>query len=360
VAASAVALPVFYLAWRRAGVDPTDQAIAFGWVLAATVAACLWGRARDIHLRVPLSLAILAAFPLTQAIPFGGATALASAERQSLWEAFARHGIDAGSTLSIYPYATLQGALVVAGCVALYSLSRAAASRSMRSFLAIAAVLLVLALAESVIGVHQHLRGQVLDDVESGFAHGTFVNRNHYASLLEGTLGIALGLLLGNLVGAAHKRGLEGPRLAWIGVGSIAALACLLGVLFSYSRMGICVVLMMLVGAILLAGLRRRLGALSLGALALAAIAAAGYAGMYGLAPRFIQLVAEGDPYRLAMWKDSLLVARSYLFTGSGLGTFAFAFQRSESYLPLKGIDHAHSDLLGFLVAFGLPGALLL
>jgi tetratricopeptide (TPR) repeat protein len=65
-----------------------------------------------------------------------------------------------------------------------------------------------------------------------------------------------------------------------------------------------------------------------------------------------------GDPGRIAIWSDTVPAATRHLAAGSGLGTFAFAFQRSRVYFPRNTVDHAHSDWLEFLVEMGLPAAL--
>jgi tetratricopeptide (TPR) repeat protein len=62
----------------------------------------------------------------------------------------------------------------------------------------------------------------------------------------------------------------------------------------------------------------------------------------------------------MRLWGDTLQGARDYFWTGSGVGTFAFAFRRPAMYLPLKTIDHAHSDYLEALVELGVPAGLFL
>ena len=89
----------------------------------------------------------------------------------------------------------------------------------------------------------------------------------------------------------------------------------------------------------------------------IAAAVVASVAGLRGLSGRFAELMAQhGDPSRLATWRDTLHVVPDFAWTGSGLGTFAFVFRRSEPYLPLKTIDHAHLDYLELLVELGMPG----
>ena len=89
----------------------------------------------------------------------------------------------------------------------------------------------------------------------------------------------------------------------------------------------------------------------------IAAAVVASVAGLRGLSGRFAELMAQhGDPSRLATWRDTLHVVPDFAWTGSRLGTFAFVFRRSEPYLPLKTIDHAHSDYLELLVELGMPG----
>ena len=221
--------------------------------------------------------------------------------------------------------------------------------------------LLAIALGQSVMGFQQHLAGQSLEDPGARFAHGTFVNRDHFAALLEGCYGLALGITLALLARRNWKRWVEGRESAITAVTLLVGAACAAAIVFSYSRIGILVLAVVTASFLLTAFLRNRMAATLLGVAGVLAAFTISAAGLRGLHARFAELIAQhGDPGRLAIWRDTLRAAPDFLWTGCGLGAFPFVFRRSEPYLPLKGIDHAHSDYLELLVELGLPGALLL
>lgn len=360
--AAALSLVVAYLAWHRGGVDVADQALVFTCLLAFATLAAVWGKPLGERLTLPWPALLIPLLPLVQLLSLPPALwEWISSAQQGLIGEFARHGVRPEPQISIYPYATLRDAVVLAGCCAVFCVSRMVARRSRTSQLALLAPLMVLAVGELVLGLHQHIRGQRLDDPLSQFAHGTFVNRDHYAALLEGILGPALGLVFATVATAGWKQWFQGRDPAWTIAALAVAAACGLGVVFSFSRMGVIVVAVMTLVTLVGAMRRQRLVALLVGGGVLSGVLLAGAVGLRGLPERFSQLIAErGDPFRVAVWLDSLDTAAGHLWTGSGLGTFAFAFRRSEPYLPLKFIDHAHSEYLELLVELGLPATLFL
>ena len=360
--ATALSVAVAYLAWQRGGVGINDQALVFASLLAFTAVASVWRRPLGERVAVPWPAIVIPLLPLIQLLPLEATLwEWISSAQQGLIAEFGSHGVRPEPVISIYPYATVRDAVVLAGCCAVFCLSRTVAGRSRASQLALLAPLMVLALGELVLGLHQHVRGQRLDDPLSQFAHGTFVNPDHYAALLEGILGPALGLVFATAATAGWKQWFQGRDAVWT-VGALAvAAACGLGVVFSFSRMGVIVVSVMTLVTLVGAMRRQRLAALLLAGGVLGGVLLAGSVGLRGLPERFSQLIAErGDPFRVAVWLDSLGAAAGSLWTGSGLGTFAFAFRRSEAYLPLKFVDHAHSEYLELLVELGLPATLFL
>jgi O-antigen ligase len=247
---------------------------------------------------------------------------------------------------------------VLAGCCALFVLSRAAARRSRDDVAALAGAILTLAAVESALGLAQ--AAGVLEANAAGadwVARGTFVNRNHFSVLLEAGLCIAFGL-------GVFARGTSRPvdassakgRLAGSACG-LAAGVCVAGIAASGSRMGILIAFATALGGwVVFRRPRRPFSRLSLNLAVVALVATLSFPG----ASRGFERLLEdnGDPGRLAIWPDALAAADRHLATGSGLGTFALAFQRGQIYFPRNAVDHAHSDWLEFLVEMGLGGAL--
>ena len=349
-----IGIPIAWLTWRSAGVDSHDQALAFAWILGAT--AIIVALARDIAL--PWPAVFISLIPILQLLPLEIAQ---GARLDSLYQQIAANGISPPTQISIYPYATLGRSFVLAGYCALFTVSRTVSGRSIRAALLIIGSLLAIALVQSVLGFQQHLASQSLEDPAAPFAHGSFVNRDHFAALLEGCYGLALGLTLAMLAERNWKRWIEGRESAITVATLLVGASCAAAIVFSYSRMGIIVLAAMTVALLLLTLIRNRMAAVLLGVAGAAAAFAVSAAGLRGLYARFAELIAQhGDPGRLAIWRDTLRIVPDFLWAGCGLGAFPFVFHRSEPYLPLKGIDHAHSDYLELLLELGLPAALLL
>ena len=358
------AAPVACLCWQRGGVDPAAYSVVFGTVLTLAGLLFWWAPRLGLHISLPWPVTVVVLLPVLQLAPLGAArTLLWGSWRQDLDHVFARFGVEAASSISMYPLATLRGAVVLAGCCALFVMVRAMARRRAEAVIGVVASLLAVAAAEGVLGLGQSLGEVPLPGAATSgpsTAHGTFVNRNHLAVLLEAgfCLGIGLAAFMHSR-GRSYLPGRNPQRFATLASQLTAAL-CLAGVAASGSRMGIVVAsVAALAGAFVLARpAKRRLFLLPIGLLTLFLVTALSFPDR---APGFVKLLRDGgDPGRIAIWSDALTTAARHLPIGSGLGTFAFAFRRSEPYFPRNTIDHAHCDWLEFLVELGLPGTLFL
>ena len=361
VALLAIAGPLCFLVWRRGGVEAGDQLIAFGWVLGLTAVACLLGDRLGLQVAIPWAAAAVASLPVLQLLPLGLASwGLASPSRLQLTEQLRGLGVEPFEAVSIYPFATLQAATVVAGCCALFVIARAIARHAERAVWVALAPLLLISLAETGLGLHQYLRAQLLGDVVTSAAHGTFVNRNHFSALLASCFGLLVGLsfVSGFRPGRGRSAGSRDTVLTLVGAG--LTVTYLVGIVLSFSRMGMVVAALLALASVVITAWRRGPALLLAGSCA-AAIGIATVVGVAGLDDRFQRLVSDqGDPSRVAIWRDSVDVAKDHLWTGSGLGSFSFAFRRSEMYFPRKTVDHAHCDYVEWLVELALPGALFL
>ena len=190
-----------------------------------------------------------------------------------------------------------------------------------------------------------------------GHMFGPYVNRNHFAGLMELLCPLALGMALL----PEHKLS---QRWFW------SALAVVMG------------------GAVMLSGSRG--GAISLGlavivfSLLIAAQRAGQRAVVWLLAAMFVTggtvlALDRGDllrryesvlrpnqfqqedaaAYRIAAWKDTFHLIRETPLIGSGLDTFATRFPAARSFATDLIWTHAHNDFLQFLAETGLMGGLL-
>jgi O-antigen ligase len=138
---------------------------------------------------IPLLLPLLAliVFAVIQAAPMGGISETA--------------GIQFQPTLSVDPYETKRFALkLLALCLAGLLLRRYAASRRRASLLIL--TLIGVGIASAVFGLirqtSQHeAMGFGLPFLQMGEGYAQFINRNHFAFLMEMTLGLAMGLVVG-------------------------------------------------------------------------------------------------------------------------------------------------------------------
>ena len=183
----AVALPVVVLVWRKGGVGGFDQTAVFGWVLAVGGAACLGFRQWGVG--VPWAVAAIAVVPLLQVVPLGSLQPhLVSAFRRATMTPVESLGVIVPTTLSIAPGETIAALLPMAGCCALFVMARGLVARSERVFWLIAAVFLTAAMASAAWGLEQFFRERLVDAAGALGARGSFVNKNHFAALMEGCL----------------------------------------------------------------------------------------------------------------------------------------------------------------------------
>lgn len=208
---------------------------------------------------------------------------------------------------------------------------------------------------------HQHILGHAKQYYLNS-ATGTFINRNHFAGYLAMTLPFALRFLVGprrrGTLRTWRKRlilALE-PTGARRFMGGLAAFLIVVGVFLSYSRGGLAAAL---IGAAVFVRIvsrgRRKLWVL----LVLFLVPAAFLSFQEVRAPgeRFVTDAAEISTLnnRIPVWGAAVGMVPSYLWLGSGYGTFEFAF-RTHQPASLEGRwVHAHNDWLQVLIEGGLP-----
>jgi O-antigen ligase len=239
--------------------------------------------------------------------------------------------------------------------------------------------LVALGAFEAFYGLLQYLTGwqQIFAYVKKYYleeATGTYINRNHFAGLLEMTLPFTVALALrlaGNLRRASERSEAKARQL--LSAKDLLPLLFLLflavamfsALVFSRSRMGIISSLSSLMAIFALAGgssLSKRTRAVVAVVFFLGVVGMVLWVGSDPVVTRFETLgheYNETGQNRISIWRDTLTLIRQHPLLGTGLGTFSVAYTSVQSTFPNLLVDHAHCDYLEVVSELGLPGGIL-
>ncbi len=336
-----------FLVFRYGGVLSHDWNIAACGIAVITIGLALfpnrepgWGKTTvdGPGLRIAWLMVLLCAYVVFQTIPLPPAlVAVLSPARFELTSATRILGDAPGFiTLSIFPSATL-AQLSNFLCYLLVFFSIHKLQRRMNHAIWFMIVPLVL------VGASEAITGLIQAAAEGAphFAHGTYVNKNHFAGFLEMIL--AFPIAYGWYYRDSNTRARS--VLAF-------ALAVIIGaaIVASTSRSGILAAAVAVMVTISVISAKKPYFYW--------AAAAAG--GALIVVVLFTIPIEAVDSVRPAIWRDSLHLIRDFPVTGSGLGTFETALLRYKTAAPLYTVDFAHNDYLQFLAELGLIGLLLL
>jgi len=232
---------------------------------------------------------------------------------------------------------------------------------------------------EAGYGILQHLLNwnkifSVTNPYDLWVATGTYINRNHFAGLMEMTIPFTFALAFYSYqLWADWQQG----RVANSASGNDSAagfqvvfylflmLIMVLALIFSWSRGGILAVLSTLIVLSLLTAFKVKRKAWVLGVVAFAVLAI-GFTLWIGLGPVMQRFQQAGQTNYLQtsergmIWQDTLHLLRENPILGTGLGTYGEALRPYQTHLVNLHIDHAHNDYLEFSSETGLLGAGLL
>jgi len=325
-------------------------------------------RSRERALRDPWTTRLVAAFAawsVFQIVPLPPwLVGVLSPMRAELSRAV---GATGWTSLSIAPAETFSRLLELGGAIVTFLLARELCWwwRG-RSWIA-AAPLLVVGIVEALIGAAQaYVQGA--SDSPVGVS-GSYVNKNHYAALLEMTLPLALaaGAAVYRAGFLPHARpaapAIKASALMGCGALMLAALAAsqsrmaFLGALCSLAVMGIISITAVEQRVYRPAPIGRRLLA---GGAVLAAVGL-----LFLLVPpkalieRYGLLASSGGDIgdaRLGIWRESIPMIKAYPLVGCGLGAYESGFMRFKKVAPMFRVDFAHNDYLQILVELGIVG----
>jgi O-antigen ligase len=173
--------------------------------------------------------------------------------------------------------------------------------------------------------------------------YGPFVNRNHYAGLIEMLAPLPFLLCL------SQRPERRFPLLA-------AGTLMVLSIFLSRSRGGMAAVGAELIFiAVYLSRIRHR--AKSFAAIGVIAAVLAVLIVWVGSDPVVHRLTDMKDANRVSIFKDTLHMWWSRPVTGYGVGTFDLTYPTFQSFVVDSVINHAHNDYLELLSEAGLIGA---
>jgi O-antigen ligase len=335
----------------------------------------------SVSLRTPLSTSqfpltvplLLIALVLVQILPLP--TFHGSRFGSSLYGA-AGH---AGHVLSIAPYQTASHLLLfVTYLTAFYLVLLVCQNRNGKKRLFYA--LVALGAFEAFYGLVQYLTGwqQIFAYVKKYYledATGTYINRNHFAGLLEMVLPLAVALTLGwaSKLRLAAQRSeakartiLSASELLPLILSLFLAVTIFIALIFSRSRMGIISALASLVAILALTGSSLPSKRIRTVAAALFFLAVIGIVIWVGSDPVVTRFEILGQEYshpgenRISIWRDTFKLIRQHPWFGTGLGTFSVAYTSVQTVFLDHLVDHAHCDYLEAVSELGLPGGILL
>lgn len=318
---------------------------------AALLAAWLVEGLRRRELRIPffglqVPLLGLILIGIIQLLPLGGVPAGTEIV-----------GGEGGSALSLDPYATR---LFVTRLILLFVFFSAAAhflrGAAARRFAA--AGIVIFGSLMAFIGILQRLASPDaiygMRATPQAIPFGPFVNQHHFAAMMEMTLGLTLGFILGGTLKRDRK-----------GLFTIAAVLMSIAVLMTGSRGGLLASVAVVVSA---AVFSRRSGegqtsgrswkGMALGTAAVVLVGAA-VVFLQGADPlvRALGLQAnQEDPTsgRLHFWSIALKIFADNPVIGAGHEAFAVAFTRYDSWNGVFRVEQAHNDYLQMLADGGI------
>lgn len=364
------------------GVQPLAYSVMEIVMYALFVAVLVEHARRDgVRLNVPIwpLLFVLVVILQLVALPAGWVAALDPSRVLALdlqkVQQLAGHAL----TISIYPHATLLDLLKFLSYLAAFVLAAYLFdSRSKRSLLITG--LIFLGVFEAAYGIVQYLADwQRIFTFKKIYyttmATGTFINHNHFAGFLELTFPFMLGTVFYyfQIWKDGHRRGPGRVDRATSSAAGVQALlyaflliVAVVGVIFSRSRGGILSAFfaILVIGFLAQLKVRRKAWFLGIAAFVLIAIVYGMWIGLNPVLSRFEALrggaqtlEAEG---RLPTWQATIGLIRHHPLTGTGLGTFQYAFPHVQTYMLTYHFTHAHNDYLEILAETGWLGAILL
>jgi O-antigen ligase len=257
--------------------------------------------------------------------------------------------------ITVYPFLTWTGILRW-GAIAMIFFVSTQVFRERRDLRVLTWFLIVFGFLVAVEGIIQYFTstGSIywLRQLSAGEPFGPYVNRNHFAGLMELLAPIGMAFLA-----------FRGVRRDMVPLVLLFTLIPIGSIFLTSSRGGIVAFLIEvgILGALFIFRKSQKSKIVPAIALALLVIAMVGWLGATRAVGRFLPN-APGEatlPRRWSMFKGAAHIFLAHPLTGTGLGTLVVVFPRYEVDYDGKLVDHAHNDYIETLADLGIPGGLL-
>jgi len=254
------------------------------------------------------------------------------------------------ATISVFPAATLSHLLRFAAYTVVFVLTRELAWRTLQNRWLMIIPIIGVAGVEAGLGVLQYSADVV--------PHGTYLNRNHFAGLLELSLPFAVVYPIAILSRPQHQ---SLRQAVLVSLSLVLSALMLLGIILSLSRTAFIASFSSLILVGSLVGRSRGLRRCAVAALVVSILIVASlYLAPDRLIGRFGEVsgatAGTMPDARRQVWKETLNLIADYPLVGCGLGAFEHAFSQYRTFLPQLAIDTVHNDYLQFLAEIGAIG----
>ncbi len=275
-------------------------------------------------------------------------------------------------TLSLYPHATILEVVRMLSYFSVYFLTIQLV-RDRESMGRMAGFAILTGSVVSLIGIFQVIfwNGRLLwlrELTQGGTPFGSYVNRNHFAGLMEMLVPVSMGMLIHFLPVTSSGHRLRDAfsdffthRKVNKVVLDLAALVVMITALFlSLSRggiVGLCIS-MLFFGVMLATRNSTRRKGLTIVAVFLLVLVTVGWFGWKPVIDRFerIRNADTSSEYRVHNWKDSWEIIKEFPVFGTGLGTYEHIYPRYKTIPAQEKWEHAHNDYVEGAVELGVPG----
>jgi O-antigen ligase len=187
--------------------------------------------------------------------------------------------------------------------------------------------------------------------IEIGTPFGPFVNRNHFAGLMEMTFPVGLSLIFSRTLAPA-----------WKGLLVFFCVIMTLATFMSLSRGGMAAFTLAFLVFVYLLSRRRAAGGIVwlAGLLMISSVLWIAWAGSEPVVQRVLTVheLSQEASYssRLSMAADTIQIIKDHPLMGTGLGTLRLAYPKYQSWFTNQKVFQAHNDYLQFLSEVGLVG----